>query len=135
MLDCFVVSSSFHKDLGVGFGDQNEELLHPNLDLMSWKKLINIMIKSLKNDIQPDVTFFNIQARRNFERVRIFCRSWKYHFEASKIFQTNRLHSTFQFIFEQNRKKNYLNVFIYKATFANKDFENKKLTLLGVVWW
>ena len=28
-----------------------------------------------------------------------------------------------------------MNVFIYKGTFANKDFENKKLTLLGVVWW
>ena len=30
-------------------------------------------------------------------------------------------------------KKEYMNVFIYKGTFANKDFENKKLTLLGVV--
>ena len=29
--------------------------------------------------------------------------------------------------------KNEMNVFIYKGTFGNKDFENKKLTLLGVV--
>ena len=30
-------------------------------------------------------------------------------------------------------QKYELNVFIYKGTFGNKDFENKKLTLLGVV--
>ena len=28
-----------------------------------------------------------------------------------------------------------MNALIYKGTFANKGFENKKLTLLGVVWW
>ena len=31
------------------------------------------------------------------------------------------------------KKNSHMNVFIYKGTFANKDFENKKLTLLGVV--
>ena len=36
----------------------------------------------------------------------------------------------------KNRKlHNEMNVFIYKGTFANKDFENKKLTLPGVVGW
>ena len=28
-----------------------------------------------------------------------------------------------------------MNVFIYKGQLGNKDFENKKLTLLVVVWW
>ena len=73
MLDCSVVSSSFDKDLGVGFGDQNEELLHPHLNHMSSKKLVNITIKSLKNEINADVTFVNFLARGNFERVRTFC--------------------------------------------------------------
>ena len=73
MLDCSVVSSSFDKDLGVGFGDQNEELLHPNLNHMSSKKLVNITIKSLKNEINIEVNFLNILARRNFECVKIFC--------------------------------------------------------------
>ena len=73
MLDFSVVFSSFDKDLGVGFGDQNEELLHPNLNHMSSKKLVNITIKSLKNEIKTDVTFVNILARRNFKHVRIFC--------------------------------------------------------------
>ena len=34
-----------------------------------------------------------------------------------------------------NTKNMNLNVFIYKGTFGNMDFENKKLTLLGIVWW
>ena len=38
-----------------------------------------------------------------------------------------------QNFFDFLRMRNKLNVFIYKGTFANKDFENKKLTLLGVV--
>ena len=74
MLDCSVVSWSFDKDLGVGFGDQNEELLHPNLNHMSSKKLVNITIKSFKKEINTEMTFVIILARRNFERVRIFCR-------------------------------------------------------------
>ena len=102
MLDCSVVSWSFDKDLGVGFGDQNEELLHPNLNHMSSKKLVTITIKSFKNEMNTEVSFLNILARRNFERVRIFCTPWKYNFQASKILQTNCLHSKFHLIFEQD---------------------------------
>ena len=74
MLDCFFISVSFDTDLEVAFGEKNEELLHPNLTHMSSKKLTDITIKNLKNNIQPERTFFRIQARRNFERGRIFCR-------------------------------------------------------------
>ena len=44
--------------------------------------------------------------------------------------------SQVQFIFGTyltETKNLHLNVFIYKETFGNKEFENKKLTLLGVV--
>ena len=54
----------------------------------------------------------------------------KNFFDDKKIF-----HKNFEQKFDFRASVFYMNVFIYKGTFANKDFENKKLTLLGVVWW